>query len=667
MSTPNPNSSAGNARPGEPAKPSPSSADGAHEREALPIAGFQGTPEEIERQWYERVYRGRGDRMRQLTWRAVLMGSVLGGVLSLTNLYIGLKAGWGFGVAITACILSYAIWTTLHRARIVRTPMTILENNCMQSTASSAGSSTGGTLISAFAAYMLITNSTLPLPAMLAWVFFLAVLGVTMAIPMKRQMINIEQLRFPSGIAAAETLRALHSVGDKGMRSARALGWAGLFALVGKFWADGLVLVSAKLAPFMIGTWMTTLNQRVFGPAWMGRTVMLSWEPMFIAAGAITGLHVCWSMLLGSITSWMIFAPVLQHRGIIEGSGYGTIIQWTLWGGVACMVTSSLLSFAMQWRTARRAFTDLGAMFGGRRRDTHDPIAAIETPAAWFVGGQIVGLVGLAWLGHVILEMPYWQTAVAVLLSFALALVACRVTGETDTTPVGAMGKITQLTFGVLSPGNTNVNLMSANVTAAAASSSADLLTDLKSGYLLGAHPPQTVHRSVRWHLRRDARHRAGLPAPRAGRERSGLGPVPGTRSADLARRGARALPGCSLPRARQDLVYRDRRPRGHRPRRASEDLSEAPAPHPITGWRGPRLDLPLVLRAALLPRWRARLVGREEVSAVVGGVHLPRGVRMDCWREPHGSDPRDLGERTGASTQTIWPLIWARAGPRRA
>ncbi len=51
---------------------------------------------------------------------------------------------------------------------------------------------------------------------MLGWVFFLAVLGVTMAIPMKRQMINIEQLRFPSGIAAAETLRALHSTGGQG-------------------------------------------------------------------------------------------------------------------------------------------------------------------------------------------------------------------------------------------------------------------------------------------------------------------------------------------------------------------------------------------------------------------------------------------------------------------
>ena len=455
----------------------------------LPVEGFRGSPEEIERQWYERVYRGSGDSMLQLTWRAVLMGSALGGALSLTNLYIGLKAGWGFGVAITACILSYAIWTALHRAGIARTPMTILENNCMQSTASSAGYSTGGTLISAFAAYILINNSTMSLPSMLAWVFCLSVLGVTMAIPMKRQMINVEQLRFPSGIAAAETLRALHSVGESGMRSARALGWAGLLAIVSKFWTEGLVVVSAKLAPFMIGTWMAALNQRVFGPAWMGRTVMFSWEPMFIAAGAITGLHVCWSMFLGSVTAWMIFTPLLQHRGIIEGSGYAAIVQWTLWGGVACMVTSSLLSFGLQWRTALRAFTDLRAMFGGGRSTADDPVAAIETPASWFITGQVVAFLGLAWLGHRTFAMPYWQTAVAVALSFALALVACRVTGETDTTPVGAMGKITQLTFGALSPGHMNINLMSANITAAAAGSSADLLTDLKSGYLLGAHP----------------------------------------------------------------------------------------------------------------------------------------------------------------------------------
>src|SRR5438552_13924947 len=285
----------------------------------LRVEPFEGTPEEVERQWFEKIYKGRGDSMAQLTWRAVIIGSVLGGVLSLTNLYIGLKAGWGFGVAITACILSYAIWSGLYGMRLVKTKMTILENNCMQSTASAAGYSTGSTLVSAFPAYIILNGHQFSLSLTLAWVFFMAVLGVTMAVPMKRQMINVEQLRFPSGIAAAETLRALHSVGESGMRSARALGWAALLAVISKFWTEGLVVISAKLAPFMIGTWMAALNERVFGKEWMGRTVMFSWEPMFIAAGAITGLHVCWSMFLGSVTAWMIFAPILQHRGIIQG------------------------------------------------------------------------------------------------------------------------------------------------------------------------------------------------------------------------------------------------------------------------------------------------------------------------------------------------------------
>ncbi len=89
------------------------------------VDGFGGSAEDIERQWFDKVYTGRGDRMRQLTWRAVLMGAMLGGVLSLTNLYIGLKAGWAFGVAITACILSWATWTSLLRIGLARTPMTI--------------------------------------------------------------------------------------------------------------------------------------------------------------------------------------------------------------------------------------------------------------------------------------------------------------------------------------------------------------------------------------------------------------------------------------------------------------------------------------------------------------------------------------------------------------
>jgi putative OPT family oligopeptide transporter len=457
----------------------------------LPVDGFQGTAEEIERQWYEKCYLGRGDTVKQLTWRAVIMGWALGGVLSLTNIYIGLKAGWAFGVAITACILSYAIWTGFYRTKLARTQMTILENNCMQSTASAAGYSTGGTLISAFAAYILINNQTLPLSLMLGWVFFVAILGVTMAVPMKRQMINVEQLRFPSGIAAAETLRALHAKGEKGMRAARALGIGGILAAMSAFLTDGLRLISPRLESLQISSLVTRFNDATLGASWTGRTVAFAWDPIFIAAGMFVGMRVGVSMLVGSIACWMIFVPWLQTHvpEAAELSGFRSLVQWTLWAGTACMVTSGILAVFFQWKSALRAFQGLGDMLMKRDRRKRDDLAAIETPVSWFLLGQFVSLVGLALLAHASFGMPYWQSVIAVLLTFALALVACRVTGETDTTPVGAMGKITQLTFGALSPGNTTVNLMAANITAGAATSSADLLTDLKSGYLLGAHP----------------------------------------------------------------------------------------------------------------------------------------------------------------------------------
>jgi uncharacterized oligopeptide transporter (OPT) family protein len=466
----------------------------------LPVAGFQGTPEQIERQWFEQVYKGRGDSMVQLSWRAVVMGSLLGGVLSLTNLYIGLKAGWGFGVAITACILSYAVWTSFYKLGLVRTKMTILENNCMQSTASSAGYSTGGTLISAYAAYFMLNAEHLPTHILLAWVFFTAVLGVTMAIPMKRQMINIEQLRFPSGIAAAETLRAMHSHGEKAMRSAVALGIAGMLAAINKFWSEGLALIdsileycygamSTKLDQFSSSSIVAKLNDKLLGIDWTNRTVMTVWDPLFMAAGALTGLRVSASMMLGATLCWAVFVPIMQQQGIITVTGYVPLVQWTLWGGVSCMVTSGLLSIALQWRSVVRTFRDMGKMFSRTKKTESSDMDAIEPPTSWFIAGQVVSLIALAWLAYVTFDMEPWQSIVAVLLSFFLALVACRITGETDTTPIGPLGKVTQLIFGVLSPGNMNINLMSANITASAASSSADLLTDLKSGYLLGANP----------------------------------------------------------------------------------------------------------------------------------------------------------------------------------
>jgi uncharacterized oligopeptide transporter (OPT) family protein len=180
---------------------------------------FKGTPEEIERQWFEQVYTGRGDRDPQLTFRAVIMGGVLGMFMSISNLYTTLKLSWLFGVAITACVLSFVIWNALRALSGGRlSEMTILENSCMQSTASAAGYSTGTTVATAFGALLLIEGVHRPWYIIAPFVLFTAALGVFIAIPMKRQMINREQLRFPSGTAAAETLRSLYSRGAEALK-----------------------------------------------------------------------------------------------------------------------------------------------------------------------------------------------------------------------------------------------------------------------------------------------------------------------------------------------------------------------------------------------------------------------------------------------------------------
>ncbi|MBQ7501697.1 OPT/YSL family transporter [bacterium] len=441
--------------------------------------------EDPEHYWFKHIYRGPG--VPQLTWRAVIMGALIGGLMSLSNLYVGLKTGWGLGVAITACILSYSIWTTLHKVfpKIFKTQMSILENNCMQSCASSAGYSTGGTMVSAISAYLLLTGTHMTWGVLTLWTFFLATLGVFMAIPMKRQMINVEQLKFPSGVACAETLRSLHSHGAEAMKKARALGIAGLLggaiAIIrdGLSWIPSLISFPGTLAKRALGTW----------------TISFDLSGVMVAAGALVGWRVSWSMLLGGLICYGVLAPWMTEIGAIDGNllgenGYRTIVGWSTWTGAAIMVASGLTMFAMEWKTMLRAFSGLANIFG-KSSKTDDPMEAIEVPPLWFVIGTAVSGLACIIILHTVFDTTWWMGLIAVVATFFLALVACRATGESDITPVGAMGKITQLTFGLLAPSKMTTNLMTAGLTAGAAGASADLLTDLKSGYVLGANPRQ--------------------------------------------------------------------------------------------------------------------------------------------------------------------------------
>ncbi|MEN6404981.1 MAG: OPT family oligopeptide transporter [Thermoguttaceae bacterium] len=455
--------------------------------------------EDQARWWLENVYQG--DQVRQFTPRAILSGMAIGGVMSISNLYVGLKTGWGLGVTITACVIAFAVFRVLEAIvpAYRRRPFTILENLTMSSAASAAGYISTAGLVSSIPALYMATGRVLTWWEMMLWLGAIAPLGVCMAIPLKRQLINIDQLPFPTGIATAETLKGIHAAGAEAMQKAKALLWTALAGCGVKIWANlGLIGLSLKERFSLPQVWAERLERCTLPdalPIWPGGqglierlTIGFEGSTIMVAAGAIMGIRVGVSLLVGAVIYYGVLAPRLIEQGVIPSGGYREIVKWILWPSTAMMVASGLLAFAMRWRTIARAFGELAAIFG-REGERRDPLADVEAPAWWFVLGVLLSGSACVALGMWRFQISWWMGIVAVALTFLLSIVAARATGETDITPISAMGKITQLAYGVISPSNMTTNLMTASITAGAASHSADLLTDLKSGYLLGSNP----------------------------------------------------------------------------------------------------------------------------------------------------------------------------------
>ncbi len=179
-------------------------------------------------------------------------------------------------------------------------------------------------------------------------------------------------------------------------------------------------------------------------------------------------MRVSLSMLAASAALFYFVAPWLQSLDAlnVNVAGYvpsiplvggGTLfhpVRWALWGGAAVLVFSSLASLALQWRTIARSFRILRRRNAGATSgDIDAKMAAIEVPGSWFIAGIVPIAIALLLVQIIAFQIQWWAGLIAVGMSFVLSLVACRTTGETDTTPVGPMGKIMQLLFAVISPG----------------------------------------------------------------------------------------------------------------------------------------------------------------------------------------------------------------------
>jgi putative OPT family oligopeptide transporter len=442
--------------------------------------------EEKDRWWLEKVYRG---DMPQLTIRSGLTGMALGGVLSLTNLYVGMMTGWTLGVGITSVILAFAMFKAFSRLHL-GTPITLLENNAMQSIATAAGYMTGP-LVSSVTAYMLVTRQVIPVHQVMIWLIILSILGVLIAFPLKRRFINEEQMPFPEGRAAGIVMDDLHSTGsvEAPFKSRILVIGAVVSALVETVRNEAFMTFAGLRSLNIPESWDTVIYRYVVpklsGTPLKDLTVSLETSLVLMAAGGLMGIKTGVSLMIGACVNYVIFAPLMIQRGIIEGVGFKNITMWGLWGGVAMMTTASLAAF---FSKPRLVFTAFRGVIPSSRRAA-DPLAHIELPI-WVsvVGIPLIGIVVLI-IAHRFFAISYGAAALSVPLAIVFTVIAVNSTGLTSITPIGALGKLTQLTYGVISPGNMTTNIMTAGITGEVASNASNLLMDIKPGYMLGGKP----------------------------------------------------------------------------------------------------------------------------------------------------------------------------------
>ena len=142
----------------------------------------------------------------ELTWTAVLVGWVIGSLITVAIGYTSLKLGFSIEGSELAAILGWGVL----RGLMGRT--SIVENNINQTIASAANGASSGMMFSIPALFILeaqYPGATEFNPALLVLACMAgALVGLCFVIPLRKQMIDFNRLAYPGGIATAAILKS---------------------------------------------------------------------------------------------------------------------------------------------------------------------------------------------------------------------------------------------------------------------------------------------------------------------------------------------------------------------------------------------------------------------------------------------------------------------------
>ena len=390
---------------------------------------------------------------RELTVAAIVLGLIQGIVLNLAFVYVALKLGMGLGGSTVAAIMGYAL------LRGVLKKGTMVENNINQTIASGVNTSGSGIVFTVPALYLLNPESVQFLPLAIAGIAG-AILGVAVIIPLRKQMIEMDRLRFPSGVATATIIQA----GSSGREKARLLACGVVVSVLWKVTLlSGALSTPDLIADHGFGLGGHDGDQFHFGfnilPDYVAPIVSLSL--MNMAAGVLAGRGGL-PFFAGGILSWWIIAPVAvgldwmpkeAPEAAYSGILYGAMMRPL---GIGMLIGGALMGVVMAFPAIRSALRSLA--MAARAAKSGGTVGTDELTLKPLLGGLTVGVVLLFTASILSQGMSVTDavisTVVGTLWAGLAALIVAQAAGMTDIQPMSGMSLISVTLMLILLQGN---------------------------------------------------------------------------------------------------------------------------------------------------------------------------------------------------------------------
>jgi putative OPT family oligopeptide transporter len=405
----------------------------------------------------------------ELTIPAILVGYLLGAVITLSIGYASLILGFSIEGSELAAILGFGILRGILRRS------SIVENNINQTIASAVNGASAGMMFSVPALFILHQTDFNPV-LMVFGAIAGAFLGIAFIIPLRKQMIDYERLPYPGGIAVATILKSPGAGVKKAIYLLTGLAVSGLVHLISQStgfhdWELGEII---GLPSYMNGVWYVSL--------------------LTIGVAYIAGKGGIFFIIGGFVCYW-ILAPILSASGLLLSPdpnvlrvelfrpvGIGMLIGGALTGIVLALplIVSAIRSMqqASKMKTAlSKDEMPIKLLYFGIAGAAIllFVIAINSTEEIGFIRGGLMAVFGTLWI---------WVAGV--ILSECI--------GRTNWSPLSGMTLIAVTIFIFIASGigDSPAIISSVMVGAAACVAMAqatDLMLDLKTGYLVGATP----------------------------------------------------------------------------------------------------------------------------------------------------------------------------------